>query len=179
LPYLARKAENTGLYTGNVIGTGAGKLQDFSIAGSFYGGIASDVYILNASEALFLKAEANYITAGYAAAQPVFRQAVAGNLLKLGIDTTTVAAQTFLSNRGILPANNALQLIMEEKQTANFLSVENYTDWRRTGYPALRMIPNNTVTSLPRRFLYPLNEITANPQDLQKAKLTDKVWWDN
>ncbi len=179
LPYLASKAENTGLYTGNVIGTGAGKLQDFSIAGSFYGDIASKVYILNAAEALFLKAEATYITAGYTAAQPVFREAVAGNLLKLGIDTNSAAAQTYLSKRGILTANNALQLIIEEKSTANFLSVENYTDWRRTGYPALKMIPNNTVTSFPRRFLYPLNEITANPQDLQKAKLTDKVWWDN
>ena len=179
LPYLASKAENTGKYNGNVIGSGAGALQDFSIAGSFYGAIASKVYILNAAEALFLKAEANYITSGYSAAQPVFRQAVAGNILKLGVDTNSVAAQTFLSKRGILTASNALQLIIEEKATANFLSVENYTDWRRTGYPALKMIPNNTVTSLPRRFLYPLNEISANPQELQKAKLTDKIWWDS
>lgn len=179
LPYLVSKAENTGLYTGNSIGSGAGNLKDFSVAGSFYGGIASKVYIVNAAEALFLKAEATYITAGYAAAQPVFRQAVAGNLLKLGIDTAGAAAQTYLSKRGILTAANALQLIIEEKNTANFFSLENYVDWRRTGYPALTMIPNNTVTSLPRRFLYPLNEITANPQDLQKAKLTDKVWWDN
>ena len=179
LPYLVSKAENTGLYTGNVIGSGAANLSDFSVAGSFYGGIASKVYIVNAAEALFLKAEATYITAGYAAAQATFRQAVAGNLLKLGIDTTSAAAQTYLSKRGILAANNALQLIIEEKNTANFFSLENYVDWRRTGYPALKMITNNTVTSLPRRFLYPLNEITANPQDLQKAKLTDKVWWDN
>ncbi|ACU57904.1 SusD/RagB family nutrient-binding outer membrane lipoprotein [Chitinophaga pinensis] len=176
---LVSKAENTGKYNGNVIGSGAGALQDFSVAGSFYGAIGSKVYILNAAEALFLKAEANYITSGYNAAQPAFRQAVAGNLLKLGVDTNSAAAQTFLSKRGILTANNALQLIIEEKATANFLSVENYTDWRRTGYPALKMIPNNTVTSLPRRFLYPLNEISANPQDLQKAKLTDKVWWDS
>jgi hypothetical protein len=179
LPYLVSKAENTGKYTGNVIGSGAGALQDYSVAGSFYGAIASKVYVLNAAEALFLKAEATYITSGYTAAQPVFRQAVSGNLAKLGVDTNSAPAQAFLSNRGVLAANNALQLIIEEKATANFLSIENYTDWRRTGYPALKMIPNNTVTSLPRRFLYPLNEITANPQELQTAKLTDKVWWDS
>lgn len=179
LPYLASKAESTGLYTGNVIGTGAGNLKDFSVPGSFYGSISSKVYIVNAAEALFLKAEATYITAGYAAAQGVFRQAVAGNLLKLGIDTASAAAQAYLSKRGVLTADNALQLIIEEKNTANFFSTENYVDWRRTGYPVLKMIANNQVTSLPRRFLYPLNEITANPQELQKAKLTDKVWWDN
>ncbi|MBW8685773.1 SusD/RagB family nutrient-binding outer membrane lipoprotein [Chitinophaga rhizophila] len=178
LPYLVSKAENTGKYNGNTIGSGAGALQDYSVAGSFYGGIASKVYILNAAEALFLKAEATYITAGYTAAQPVFRQAVAGNLVKLGVDTNSAAAQTFLAKRGVLTAANALQLIIEEKATANFLSIENYTDWRRTGFPLLQMIPNNTVTSLPRRFLYPLNEITANPQALQTAKLTDRVWWD-
>lgn len=178
LPFLVSKAENTGLYTGNVIGSGAGTLQDFSIAGSFYGDIASKVYILNAAEALFLKAEALYITSGYTAAQAPFREAVAGNLLKTGIDTNSTAAQTYLSKRGILTNANALQLIIEEKATANFFSIENYADWRRTGYPILKMIPNNTITSFPRRFLYPLNEITANPQQLQSAKLTDKVWWD-
>jgi hypothetical protein len=179
LPYLVSKAENTGLYTGNVIGSGAGTLQDYSVPGKFYGDIASKVYVLNAAEALFMKAEATYITAGIAAAQPIFRQAVAGNLLKLGIDTVSGAAQAYLSKRGVLQAGNALQLIIEEKNTANFLSIENYTDWRRTGYPLLKMIPNNTVTSLPRRFLYPLNEITANPQQHQSAKLTDRVWWDS
>jgi hypothetical protein len=179
LSYLVSKAENTGLYNGNVIGSGAGILKDYSVPGSFYGGIASKVYLVNAAEALFLKAEATNITAGYAAAQPIYRQAVAGNLVKLGIDTTTAAAQTFLTKRGALTAANALQLIIEEKNTANFFSLENYVDWRRTGYPAITMIANNTVTSLPRRFLYPLNEITANPQTVQSAKLTDKVWWDN
>lgn len=178
LPYLATKAENTGLYTGNVIGSGAGTLQDYSVAGSFYAGIGSNVYVLNAAEAMFIKAEATYITSGYAAAQPLYRAAVAQNLLKLNIDTTSAAAQAYLSSRGTLTADNALKLIIEEKNVANFFSLENYVDWRRTGYPVLNMIPNNNITSMPRRFLYPLNEISANPQAIQSASLTDKVWWD-
>jgi hypothetical protein len=179
LPYLVSKAEGTGLYTGNVIGAGAGTLSDFSVAGSFYGGIGSNVYVLNAAEAMFLKAEATYITAGYAAAQPIYRAAIAGNLLKLGIDTTSAAAQAYLSLRGTLTAANAMQMIIEEKNTANFFSHESYVDWRRTGYPALQVISNNNVAVIPRRFLYPLNEISANPQAVQKATLSDKVWWDN
>jgi hypothetical protein len=179
LPYLVSKAEGTGLYTGNEIGAGAGTLSDFSVAGSFYGGIASNVYVLNAAEAMFLKAEATYIISGYAAAQPVYRAAVAGNLLKLGIDTTSAAAQAYLSLRGTLTAANAVQMIIEEKNTANFFSQEAYVDWRRTGYPDLKVITNNNVTVIPRRFLYPLNEISANPRAIQSATLADKVWWDN
>jgi hypothetical protein len=179
LPYLATKAENTGLYTGNVIGSGIGTLQDFSVAGSFYGGIASNVYVLNAAEAMFIKAEATYITSGYAAAQPLYRAAVTQNLLKLSIDTSSAAAQAYLSLRGTLTATNALKLIIEEKNVANFFSLDNYADWRRTGYPLLNVIPNNNITSIPARFLYPLNEVSANPQAVQSASLTDKVWWNN
>lgn len=179
LPYLATKAENTGLYTGNEIGSGIGTLQDYSVAGSFYAGIGSNVYVLNAAEAMFIKAEATYITSGYAAAQPLYRAAITANFLKLGIDTNSAAAQAYLSLRGTLTAGNALERIIEEKNVANFFSLENYVDWRRTGYPVLQLIPNNNITAIPTRFLYPLNEISANPQTIQSAVLTDKVWWDN
>jgi hypothetical protein len=179
LPYLVSKAEGTGLYTGNVIGAGAGTLSDFSVPGTFYGGISADVYVLNAAEAMFLKAEATYIISGYAVAQPVYRAAVAGNLFKLGVDTSSAAAQTYLSLRGTLTAANAMQRIIEEKNVANFFSQEGYVDWRRTGYPVLQVIANNNVPVIPRRFLYPLNEISANPQEIQSAALSDKVWWDN
>ncbi|SFD28419.1 Protein of unknown function [Chitinophaga sp. CF118] len=179
LPYLVSKAENTGLYNGNDIGSGAGDLLDYSVAGSFYGGIGSNVYVLNAAEALFLKAEATYITSGYAAAQPIYKAAVAENLLKVGIDTTSTAARNYLSSRGTLTADNAMRLIIEEKNAANFFSMESYVDWRRTGYPSIKLITNDNITAIPRRFLYPLNEITANPRAIQSAKLTDKVWWDN
>lgn len=179
LPYLVSKAKNTGLYTGNSIGSGAAVLDDFSVAGSFYGGIGADVYILNAAEALFLKAEATLISTGYAAAQPIFRQAVAENILKLGIDTNGTTAQTYLAAHGVLSAGTALQQIIEEKATANFFSTEIWVDWRRTGYPVLNLIANNNISEIPRRFLYPLNEVTANPRSIQSATLTDKVWWDN
>lgn len=179
LPYLAGKAKNTGLYTGNDIGSGAGILDDYSVAGSFYGSISSNVYILNAAEALFIKAEATLINSGYAVAQPVFRQAVAENILKLGVDTNGTAAQTYLAKYGVLSSANALQQIIEEKATANFFSPEIWVDWRRTGYPVLKVITNNNISEIPRRFLYPLNEATANPRSEQSAKLTDKVWWDS
>ena len=178
LPYLVSKASNTGLYTGNVIGSGAGNLNDYSVAGSFYGDIASNGYVLNAAEADFMRAEATYIISGYAAAQPLYRKAIVNNMVKVGVDTSSSAAQTYLAKRGTLTAGNALQLIIEEKNIANNFSMENWVDWRRTGYPALSLVANDNITSLPRRFLYPNSEISTNGTNVPSVKVTDRVWWD-
>jgi hypothetical protein len=94
---------------------------------------------------------------------------------KLGISNANII--TYLGSRGILTSGNALQLIMEEKSIANYLSIENFNDWRRTGYPAISKVPN-ALTDIPRRFLYPQSEMIANPQPVQSATLADRVWWD-
>ncbi|MEO6330261.1 MAG: SusD/RagB family nutrient-binding outer membrane lipoprotein, partial [Ginsengibacter sp.] len=76
---------------------------------------------------------------------------------------------------------NALQKIMEEKSIADFLSVENYNDWRRTGFPKLNLAanPQAGVTAIPRRYPYSAQEISTNPQPQNaNVKITDRVWWD-
>jgi len=178
--YLVDTALNTGLYTGRTDGTDVGILENYSRAGNFYGAVNANNYILNYSEALFLKAEATYITSGYAAASLIYRQGIISHFLKLGIDTTAPAVQSYLTARGSLTSTNAMRLMMQEKSMANFLTMENYVDYRRTGYPALSLVTNATpgITTVPRRFLYPLNELTSNPQPQQSAQITDRVWWD-
>jgi len=84
---------------------------------------------------------------------------------------------TYIGARGSLTSANALQRIMEEKKIANYLSIENYNDWRRTGFPVLTKVPN-ALSDIPRRMLYPQNEILSNPQAVHSAKLTDRLWWD-
>jgi len=66
---------------------------------------------------------------------------------------------------------------MEEKSIANFLNEENFTDWRRTGFPLLTKVQGG-LSDIPRRLLYPESEILTNPQPQQTAVLTDRVWWD-
>ena len=66
---------------------------------------------------------------------------------------------------------------MEEKSIADFLNIENFTDWRRTGYPAITKV-NGALSDIPRRFLYPESEKLSNAQPQQSAKITDKLWWD-
>ncbi len=149
-------------------------MEEYSRPGDFYGAAGATNYVVNYSEALFIKAEATLITSGFAAAAPVYQSAVSSHMTKLGISTTNTA--TYLATR-VLTATNAEQLIIEEKQIANFLSLENFTDYRRTGYPVLPAVPN-ALSAVPRRVLYPEAEIISNPQPQQTAKLTDRLWWD-
>lgn len=178
LSVMVAPSVTTGFYTGLPIGTatsGSYQLESYSRPGSFYGNPASDLFLVNYTEALFLKAEATLIKSGFAAAQTVYTDGVKAHMAKLGISGTNV--NTYLSARGTLTAANALQLIIEEKTIANYLSLENFNDWRRTGYPAITKVATG-LSDIPRRFLYPQVEIIGNPQAIQSAKLTDRVWWD-
>ena len=74
----------------------------------------------------------------------------------------------YLAANGTLTGTNAQQIqqIIEEKYIALFgVSVEPWTDWRRTGYPALSVPTNaiNGVTAVPRTLFYPQSEIDLNP----------------
>lgn len=166
-----------GPYHGRAIGTqDIGSLESYSIPGPLYTDAGAFNYIVNYSEALGLKAEATLIKTGYAAAQPVYQELIKSHMEKTGI--SDAAVNTYLTGRGTLSSTNALQRIIEEKATADFLSVENFTDWRRTGFPVLKTVPNALLTNIPRRLLYPQVEKIANPQALQGAVLTDRLWWD-
>ncbi len=176
LPRMVKPAKETGLYTGRQIGAvDVGSLESYSRPTDFYMGAAGTNYVVIYLEALFLQAEATLIKSGPAAAQPVYQQAIRKHMEKLGVSSSNI--DTYLAARGILTADNALQRIMEEKKVANFLSVENFTDWRRTGYPVMSKVPN-ALSDIPRRLLYPQSELLANPQPQQAATLTDRVWWD-
>jgi hypothetical protein len=173
---MVKPAKQTGQYTGRQIGqVDIGSLEAYSIPTDFYQGAAANNYIVTYLEALFLKAEATFIKSGAAAAQPIYQQAIRAHMEKLGV--TTAAADTYIAARGTLSSADALRLIMTEKKVANFLNIENWVDWRRTGYPAMTKVPN-ALSDIPRRLLYPQNEIIANPRPQQSAKLTDKMWWD-
>ncbi len=178
LPLLVAPAQSDGQYRGRNIGDpNVGSLEDYSIATGLYANADSYNYIVTYSEALFLKAEATLIQSGAAAAEPIYQQAVLSSMNKLGLSSGAASVQAYLAARGTLTADNALQRIMEEKSLGNFLNMENWVDWRRTGFPALAKVPN-AISDIPRRMLYPASELISNPQPQQSAKMTDRLWWD-
>jgi hypothetical protein len=177
LPVIVLPAVNSGVDSGRTIGTApSGSLDDYSYPNTFYGAPSSPNYIFSYSELAFIRAEALLITSGVAAAKPVYVNAVNSHFSKLGLDTTSAAVTTYLTTR-TLTAGNALEFIIEEKAIANLYNIENFTDWRRTGFPILHKVIG-ALSEIPRRQLYPESEIITNPQPQQTAVLTDRVWWD-
>ncbi len=187
LPVIAN-VNSGGTYTGRP--SGADPVPDytvFSTIGSFFGGslplnpndvsgAAAPLIVTTYSEALFIKAEATFITQGAAAAEPIYQAAIASDLSLLGVSTADQA--TYINSRPTLTAANGIQQIIYEKYVAGFLSVEVYDDWRRTGFPALTSAQNPFVPYIPRRWPYPSSELLANPQPQQSATTADRVWWD-
>ena len=144
-------------------------------------GANAPIAILPFSELEFIKAEGTFIKSGAAAAQPIYQQAIRNNMEKLGLDLTSAPVTNYLAARGTLTNDNALQRIMEEKSIADLLSVENFNDWRRTGFPVLTIVddPEAGITSIPRKYQYSQQEISSNPQpENTNSKITDRVWWD-
>ncbi|MGH2624710.1 MAG: SusD/RagB family nutrient-binding outer membrane lipoprotein, partial [Sphingobacterium sp.] len=175
---LITRSKQNNAYLGRVIGSpGIGSLESYSLGGSFYASANSPLYLINYREALLLKAEATLILSGVEAAAPFYRQAIEADMAHIGVSSSTAIA-AYLAGRGNINADNALSYIMEEKAVVNFLSPEIFNDWRRTGYPAINKV-RNAVSDIPRKMLYPLNELTNNPQPQQSADaLTKRVWWD-
>lgn len=190
LPIIANKgSQNT--YLGRVSTSAVvPDVTIYSTLGDYFGGsnpngstagAAAPVALLSFSELEFIKAEATLIKSGAAAAEPIYQQAIKNNMAKVGLDINSAAVTNYIAARGTLTPANALQRIMEEKSIANLLSLEIFTDWRRTGFPALTMVanPEAGITSIPRKYQYSQQEVSTNPQpENTNSKITDRVWWD-
>ena len=113
-----------------------------------------------------------------------FTDGITASMQEAGVSAGNIT--TYLTANGTLTGTNAqkLQQIIEEKYVALFgVSVEPWTDWRRTGYPALSPVSNriSSVTAVPRTLFYPQSEIDLNPNcpGQKSADLQAKVFWDN
>jgi hypothetical protein len=79
----------------------------------------------------------------------------------------------------------ALAMIGDQYWVNHFLNWwEAWTDWKRTGYPALVPVnfPGNvTGGTIPQRLKYPNAEVAGNPNFTDKEQsmnnYTTKVWW--
>jgi hypothetical protein len=135
-------------------------------------------------------AEYNFIRAEHALAallptatvQAFFQAGITASMQEVGVSAVQIA--DYLTSYGALTgsAANMKQQIIEEKYIALFgVSVEPWTDWRRTGFPVLTIPGNAQVPSVPRSLFYPQAEIDLNPNcpGQKSPSLQDKVFWDN
>lgn len=106
--------------------------------------------------------------------------------------TTDVAVvDAYITGLGFAAASAADQerMIGEQYWAATYFNhIESYSNWRRTGIPALtptNYSGNVTGGTIPRRLRYPEAEISGNPTNYAAAisaqgedLFTTKLWWD-
>ncbi len=138
--------------------------------------------MLTFAEYNFIRAEAALMGAP-GSAQAFYTAGITAAMQEVGVDAASIA--TYLAANGTLSGTTQQQLqqIITEKYIAMFgVSVEPWSDWRRTGYPILSIPVNaiNGISAVPRTLFYPQSEIDLNPNcpGQKSSSLQDRVWWD-
>jgi hypothetical protein len=143
--------------------------------GSLYGSPNSSVYLLSYDELKFIEAECQLqkLAQDKAAAAAAYNAAVTANLRR------TINKVSYAATVAKTGANITLADIMTQKYIALFLSPEVWTDWRRTGLPALTAPAGSTLGGqLPRSLPYPSGEQKYNSNAPRNTSLARRVWWD-
>lgn len=173
-------------------GSAPGVSGAFSVIGSYYGTATSPVIILSFSEAKFIEAEARLIINNSdPLAATALQDAVRASFAKVISNPTDPYATAqkqadYITARASLTGNAAtdLETIITQKYIALFLQPEVWSDYRRTGYPAIPLAQNATSSAnpdglIPRRIPYPQNEQSLNKNaPAGSTYQSPRLWWD-
>ena len=155
-----------------------GSIKDGAIT---YGGNAP-ARLLTFAEYNFMRAEAALIMGAPGDPQTFYQAGIRASMTDAGVATAD-ADKYVLANGTLNGATAQLKLaqIIGEKYIANFgVVMEPWTDYRRTGYPAITPLttPTAIYNEIPRSLPYGLNESTSNPNVPAKADLLVRTFWD-
>lgn len=191
LAVYARKAADTGLYTGVPNGLTNAAALAFGLSktskiGTYFSQPNTPSVIMDYAELLFIRAEA--AARGWVAgdAAELYRQAITADLSQYGISEADIAAY-LAQPRVQYSAATGLQQIALQKWISLFgQGSEAYAEVRRTGTPALVPGPAAATGSrFARRLTYPTSEQSTNQTNLDAAvaaqgdvSLVGRVWWD-
>jgi len=151
------------------------------LAGAYVYSGAAPIRMLTYAEYCFIRAEAALMGAP-GSAQTFYANGITASMTDAGVSAANISGY-LATPAGTLTGTNAQQLqqIIEEKYVANFgVSMEPWTDFRRTGFPALVPPSNAVLPTVPRSLFYPQSEIDLNSNaPAQKTDMSAKVFWDN
>jgi hypothetical protein len=145
---------------------------------------AAPIRMLTFAEYNFIRAEAKLVYgAGTDPASTFFAKGIDASMAIAGLSGTALSEAADYKTAQTTPPLT-LRAIIEEKYVANYgVIMEPWSDWRRTGFPAIPVSPaaiaqaNNTI---PRILVYPLSETQVNAVNLPtRPSLTVKgIFWD-
>ena len=164
------------------------------VDGGFYTTLDAPIVMISYAEALFIKAEAEFIKNGgnttsvgsNANAYNAYIDGITANMAKMGVSGADYIADSAI---GVTDAALKLEHIMKEKYIANFLNPETYVDLRRYDFSSdvfkdLALPVNHLESEYPNewmlRAIYPSSEEARNPASVNAHKQapTVPVWWD-
>ena len=175
---------SAGIYTGSPSGLPGtfSRVNTYlrgSLSGTTYSGDAP-IRMLTFAEYNFIRAEAALRFNSAGNAETFFQAGIRASMQDAGVAAADIT--TYIAANGSLTGTPAQQLekIINEKYIANFgVVMEPWTDWRRTGFPALVLPPDAVINFVPRSLFYPQSEIDVNPENVkQKAGMNVRVFWD-
>ncbi|MDP9081437.1 MAG: SusD/RagB family nutrient-binding outer membrane lipoprotein [Bacteroidota bacterium] len=160
-----------------------------------FGPLATPFFDFPYAEVAFLEAEA--VVRGYISgdANAFYQAGITAHMKSLSLLPTSptisdVQISAYLA-KNPLPATSEAQIarINTEFWLTGFIfdADEVWANWRRTGYPVLKPVPNSSG-SIPRKIPYPLSEFQLNSANVNAAlanyggtndfNAKARVWWD-
>ena len=139
--------------------------------------------VVSYADQKFTEAEARLIVSGAAAADAAYRDGIRAHMQKLGVPTAAITA--YVNARPALNTlSDPLEEIINQKYIANYLKVEPWNDWRRTGYPRLTPVQNALIAGIPQRIRTPGSELSNNINQVKATGIPTgldgmlvKLWW--
>lgn len=146
--------------------------------GPLFASSSSPVPLVTYAEMMFIRAEIKVGQSEDADAKQSYTNAIKASMALAG--ASDGEATTYLGRADVMPSSAlTLKHVMEQKFLAMYTQPETFSDWRRTGIPALAS-PANAVGPTPRRFLYPLSERLYNSANMPTGITTaNRLFWDN
>jgi hypothetical protein len=164
---------------------GQSTLNDSTVSwiGAYFSTDSARLSVVSYSDQKFTEAEARLIVSGAASADAAYRDGIRAHMQKLGVPAAAITA--YVNARPALNSlANPLEEIITQKYIANFLKVETWNDWRRTGYPKLTPVANALLPNIPQRIRTPgselsnnINQVTATGIPTGLDGMMVKVWW--
>jgi hypothetical protein len=163
---------------GSYVGAPNGEpLSSASQPGPGIASINTPTPIITYAEVAFMTAECKYKTGDEAGAKLAAEAGLKASLDEYGV----FDAAWFTGMKAKIDAktgDDLFKFIMLQKYIALMYNFEAYNDWRRTGLPALTPNPKSGGKEIPRRFPYPTDALTYNPNTPQGVTIWDHIWWD-
>lgn len=195
LSVFGKPVNAAGAFLGNTPGIeDPGNYGKYSAIGDFYIDPKLPGVILSYSQVEFYLAEAankGYISGGLTTAFDHFKMGIAANFAFNGIGNSVSSFVEYSNPDGFANTEDASKKIGEQMWTSLFgQGFEAWTEWRRTGFPALFPVPTrpSSVATIPSRLYYNSSEVSFNNASYNAGvaklgtggdKLTTRLWWMN